>query len=147
MGNLSPDVLVRLLKPYFISRAETNRQDWTPTVTQSGSVTFTITHAHYSVIVNTVHLRARLAITGSGTGGNSVSIGGLPFTPLYDTGIIGTIMIIDAGTAFYVGALLFGSSSSLVGRAHGLGNNIGIAPNFALANGDTIDLVGTYERA
>lgn len=123
--------------------------DWTPTVTQSGNVTYNAgtSFARYLLIQNTVLFRANLAITGTGTTANTITIGGLPYSISNVAGIVGTIQILDSGTAFYVGALGVSSATSMAGRAHGLGSAIGVTPNFALANNDVIGIVGMYERA
>ena len=50
--------------------------DWTPTVTQSGSVTVTVTRAKYKLINKVCHLNVLLAITGAGTANNAIVIAG-----------------------------------------------------------------------
>lgn len=119
--------------------------DWTPTITQSVSVSFTNNFSRYAVIENTVIVRASLTVTSSGTGNNSIVIGGIPENAADNSGIAGTMAILDNGTAYYVGAL-FISGTTFLGRAHALGSAFGVAPNFALASGDIIYLVATYER-
>lgn len=129
-------------------RGEVGRwQDWTPTVTQSVSVTFTNTFARYIVIQKLVFFRARLGVTSAGTTGNAVIIGGLPFSFASVSGHVGTIRILDSGTGNYVGILAVNTATSVVGVADGLANVIGITPNFALASGDTITVEGAYEGA
>src|SRR5512138_2983596 len=51
---------------------------WTPTVTQSGAVTVTVTYARYCLVGKVCHVQARLAVTGSGTETNAIVIGGQP---------------------------------------------------------------------
>lgn len=122
-------------------------KDWAPTVTQSGSVTITIDFARYKLSADrTVEFRANINVTGTGTAANAVVIGGLPYAIRNVGGILGTIQILDTGTAYYVGALGVAGATSMAGRAHGLGSSIGITPNFALANGDEIAIEGKYER-
>lgn len=48
---------------------------YTPTLTQSGAVTKTVTYAKYAQIGKTVICNVSLAITGAGTGGNDITIG------------------------------------------------------------------------
>lgn len=124
--------------------------DWTPTITQSGNVTFTKTFARCILKDSgqTVLLRARLTVTGTGTATNAIIIGGLPYAAANTSGIIGVMAIFDIGGAgiYYVGALYI-SGTILVGRAHGLANPFGVTPSFGLASGDIVDIVGTYEVA
>lgn len=123
--------------------------DWTPTVTQSGAVTVTVTFARYVVQGNTVQLRASLAVTGTGTIANPVVIGGLPtpLSPVNVAGVVGEIRIFDSGTAFYVGSLEIFTATSFKGFAHLETDAIGVDPSFALANGDNISFQAAYERA
>lgn len=143
MSTRAADSTISELETSFLKR--TPWQDWTPTVTQGVAVTFNTTFARYVVLGDTVLFRARLAITSAGTIANAVIIGGLPLSIADASGIVGTIRIIDTGTANYVGALFVVSATTLEGVAHGLGLAMGVTPAFALANGDTIDLVGQYE--
>lgn len=53
-------------------------QDWTPTVTQSGAVSNTVLYAKYLVMGPITFFTAAIDITGSGTGGNAIVIGGQP---------------------------------------------------------------------
>lgn len=54
-------------------------QNWTPVITQSGTVTTTINQARYTKIGRLVVAYATLTVTGSGTGANDVVLSGLPF--------------------------------------------------------------------
>lgn len=125
--------------------------NWTPTVTQSGSVTVTVTYARYFTDGKLVHLIASLAVTGTGTANNAIVIAGIPsaIAPA-NTGfaVCGTIDIQDSGTAQYIGVLIAVGANDLRGTAHNAGGTyIGAGPNFALANGDIISFQATYERA
>lgn len=53
---------------------------WTPTITQSGSVTLTNDGSRYIRIGRAVWHWFHLTVTGSGTANNVVVLGGLPFT-------------------------------------------------------------------
>lgn len=123
--------------------------DWTPTITQSVSVTATVNFARYTIIGNTVITQARLAVTSAGTTNNAIIIGGMP-TAMSQANIpseIGIIIINNAGTGFYVGMLVVAAANDWRGRAHLETNYIGITPNFALASGDFIGFQAAYERA
>lgn len=128
-------------------------QAWTPTVTQSGSVTVTNTSSRYTRIGDTVHFHALLAVTGSGTGGNAVVVS-LPVTAATSGQAIGFGWITDssAGGPRYTGTAVAASTTTLqLVPDSGVGNytgNLGAA-NFTagLASGDTISVSGTYEAA
>ena len=49
-------------------------ETWTPTVTQSGSVTCTVTYAKYAQIQKLVVASAYLTVTGTGTANNPVLV-------------------------------------------------------------------------
>jgi hypothetical protein len=122
--------------------------DWTPTVTQSGSVSCTITEAKYCIIGKVCHIYADIAITGAGTGANAVIIGGLPAacipaSPIW-TGI-GTGRVYDTSTSTsYVGMLVSANPvTSLLISIDGAGS-FGANPNVALANGDDIRITAMY---
>lgn len=125
--------------------------DWTPTVTQTGSVALTITYAKYKIVNKICHVMANLVMTGSGTGGTVISVGGQPaaIQGFYAGSLvpIGTGIILDNGTAYYQGALVVPGAADWRMIAHGLGDYIGAAPSFALANTDIVSLVATYRVA
>lgn len=125
-------------------------QNWTPTVTQGVAVGITVDYARYVVLANTVIVQARLAITSAGTAGNAIVIGGIPAAVAPVRGgtfldVIGTMIVQDTGTAYYHGGLVSSGVTNWVAMAHN-GAQIGVAPNFALANGDYIGIQATYER-
>jgi len=124
--------------------------NWTPTVTQSGSVTIgTPTYCEYKIEKGLAFTWGRLPVTGSGTLNNAIVIGGVPaaIQPTEsgdDTYIIGECLIKDNGTLYYHGALVAVGASDWRIIAHGLGNYVGITPNFGLANGDEITFKALY---
>ena len=125
--------------------------DWTPTVTQSGSVTVTVNYATYVVDSSgKVTINCRLTVTGSGTAANLISIGGIPSNaqPKRFGGLttIGIATIQDSGTKTYGGLSVIATSASefrFIGFDQA--NFVGVSPNFALASGDTITFLITYE--
>lgn len=119
--------------------------DWTPTVTQSGSVSVTVSYAKYVAIGETIHLRVLLTVTGSGSAGNAIEVSAPSgMEPAYGGGIIGAGLINDSGTAQYLGVIVWNGSVMRV-RSDAAGY-IGVNPSFALASSDTISLVATYEK-
>lgn len=124
--------------------------DWIPTVTQGVSVTKTTTEAKYAVIGKTCHLYAKIAITGAGTAGQIITIGGIPTAAQITASVGSTIgigKVLDSATANYVGEIENTSTSTLVIVPHGLTSGVGITPSFALASGDAIGFSATYRIA
>lgn len=127
-------------------------QVYTPTLVQSGAVTFTSLGARYTQIGKTVIGEALLSVTGTGTASNDVRIG-LPVAALgggsglatgvgylYDASAFlayKAFVILDAAT--YV--TLLPTNTTTVGR---LGSDTFTA---ALASGDFISCQFTYEAA
>lgn len=122
---------------------------WTPTVTQSVSVTVTINHARYIVISDSVTLECRLTVTGAGTIGTNIIIGGLPFTILNASGYdsMGAGVVVNTGTTVYAGTVIAASATTVAIQAHSSTGVIGTTPSFALANTDVISFTAVYERA
>jgi hypothetical protein len=119
--------------------------DWTPVITQSGTVAHTKTYAKYVTKgTNIIKAWANLGITGSGTANNAIVISGLPETPAAN-GCYGAVWINDSGVGYYYGALLYIGSWQV--RAHLELGSIGVDPNFGLANGDAILLEVEYPYA
>jgi len=126
--------------------------DWMPTVTQSGAVAVTVNYARYVVMANMVVGQARLTVTGSGTAGNAIIIGGMPVLdqPVRNgsnVDIMGSMLVLDSGLAFYHGALVAVGGADWRGIAHNLANYIGITPSFGLVATDVIGIEFAYERA
>lgn len=132
---------------------ETKWTSWTPTVTQSGAVTCTVTFARYQIVGEIVHLRVQLDITGTGTTANAITIGGIPAaaTPVITTGSdlapLGMAVVLDQGTASYLGFLVASTATVWHIRDSNTRANIGVSPSFALANTDIIIFNATYSKA
>lgn len=118
--------------------------DWTPSLTQSGAVTKTVTQAKYVRLGPSLYyVQCHLDVTGSGTAGNDIVIGNLPGTPIAN-GIYGSGWIYDASTnTFFAGAVI-SISAGLRIRAHLETDDVGSDPSFALASGDVIGLMAIY---
>jgi hypothetical protein len=124
--------------------------DWTPTVTQSGSVAVTVTEAKYCLVGNICHIYARLVVTGSGTAANKISIGGQPAAARTTVTnlCIGSFWIWDASTGLhYSGGLFAPSATEWRMPGWGLADGWGYAPNVALAAGDMISFSATFRVA
>lgn len=122
-------------------------QDWTnytPTLTQSGTVSKTITRARYRRMDDICFVEIDLAVTGSGTAGVAVEIG-LPFSTGMATGsyLAGTGVITNASASSekYVGAPRVSGSSTftLQGAAQSVANPLGVDTfTEALASSDAV---------
>jgi hypothetical protein len=127
---------------------------WTPTVTQSGSVTVTVSAAAYSRLGRLIIGSCILSVTGSGTGANDVILS-LPVAAaggLVVNGVIGGGFIYDvSATSKYRGLVVVGASASqarMLGMGSSadayLGSNTFTA---GLASGDTVSMSFQYEAA
>lgn len=124
---------------------------YTPTLTQSGAVTKTVTYARYQRIGRMVTAEFLLSITGTGTAANAVSIG-LPFTAAQAANMAagsGYIFDTSAGVTFGGIAMLATTSTVVLqptsaDAAGALGVSVFAA---ALASGDSVSGSITYEAA
>lgn len=127
-------------------------QTWTPTLTQSGTVTHTATEARYVRTGTLVQAWGYLSVTGSGTTNNTVTVT-LPVTASGNaTGSVLGTAFIGAGGVVYVGVAQLASSTTLSFRvapgnaAASLGGtgSFGVNPNVGLANGDSVRFAIAY---
>jgi hypothetical protein len=146
IGNDTP-ALSSLISPAYGALTS-----WTPTVTQSGPVTVTVTYARYQRIGRKVKCWFKLDVTGSGTAANAVIIGGLPFTAASSGFVVGAGEINDVSVPSRFGALLFLGSTTTI-EFHSVGstandNRLGVTSFTAgLASGDIVDGCFEYEAA
>jgi hypothetical protein len=121
---------------------------WTPAVTQSGSVTVTVTDAKYWRVGRLVHAFAKLAVTGSGTAGNIVTVT-VPFTAAAANTFVGIGSIFDtSASTFYSGTARLQSTTVVAIIPHNATSYLGSAAFSAgLAAGDNVDISITYEAA
>jgi hypothetical protein len=125
---------------------------FTPTITQSGAVTKTVTYARYFRIGRLIIAQAKLDLTGAGTAANDVTISTLPATAAFGTTMeIGTGVIYDASaTLAYKATVMLVSTTQIRFRPANtttsgtLGSDTFTA---ALASGDVISFSIMYESA
>ena len=127
----------------FVNAPAVSIQNWTPVVVQSVGVTGTVSYAKYQKIGSTVQFWAQINILSAGTTANDITIAGLPFEPANNPLPIGMGYINDNGTGFYVGILRWLGSNMTI-RAHLETNDVGSDPSFALANGDALEVYGSF---
>lgn len=125
---------------------------WTPTVTQSGSVTVTNTRSRYARYGRTIHWSIELNVTGSGSAANIISIT-LPVTAASATSTAGSGVLVDLSAALKFGFIAeFQSTTAFVmqctdSSAAGRLGETGAPFAGGLASGDVIRASGTYEAA
>jgi hypothetical protein len=132
---------------------------FTPTVTQSGSVTGTV---NYGASIRTgrwIQGAIKFTVTGSGTASNTVVIGALPTTAASNIEVVGSAYIFDSSVpnvTFYVAYLAStttiqlvyvnaGATGALSTFVAGSGANSGFTAG--LASGDVISLNFMYEAS
>jgi hypothetical protein len=124
---------------------------WTPTLSQSGTVTCTVTHAKYARYGRFIVFYTALTATGTGTGAAAVTLS-LPTAAASSGHVIpGGGLLFDATANLNYPGVSYLSSTTAVAlvptTAPGNGV-IGIVEfTAALANGDLIQMSGAYEAA
>lgn len=126
-------------------------QTWTPTLTQSGAVTKTVTYASYVQIGKLIIAQCRLDVTGSGTSSNSIVVG-LPVTAVRSGSLafgVGEFGFWDASASqLFIGQARLISTTTIDAFRDSAGNSIGSStPTVALASGDVITISVIYEAA
>lgn len=138
-------------KTYILDnlRAIAEWTSYTPTVTQSGSVTKTVTYAKYRTFGGTTEVIVYLSLTGSGTTNNAITVS-LPTTCVTSTTLsVGSGFYLDSGTATYPIGVLIASTTTVnfLRQDTQPGNSFGQDPNFAAASGDVLRFHCVYENA
>jgi hypothetical protein len=126
---------------------------WTPTLTQSGTVTATVTSAVYGRWGRLIVGQFRLSVTGSGTGSNAVTVS-LPVTSARTSVPVGSGGIYDVSAVLnYTGNVSLNTTTTLGFEPQGVGvsaNLLGATGSgftAALASGDIIQAFFVYEAA
>jgi hypothetical protein len=120
---------------------------FTPTITQSGNVTFS-GPMRYTRIGRTVHANCALSVSGSGTAGNIVTVS-LPITANAALPVVGAAWIYDASTGTrYICTADLQSTTTVAFQHDTSGSSAwGAAPSIGLASTDQIRFGITYEAA
>lgn len=124
---------------------------FTPTLTQLGAVTKTVTYANYQRVGRLITAAVVLTVTGTGTGANSVLVG-LPVAAALSSNLaIGSGLLFDSSAALNYRAIVTLASATTVFLnpaastvSDVLGNTSFTA---ALAVSDIISYTVTYESA
>jgi len=120
---------------------------WTPTVTQSGTVTQTAV-ARYLKVGRLVIANCRITVSGTGTGGTAVAVS-LPVAAENSLHVVGTSWIYDANPGTRYVCTIDLASTTTVNFLHDTSGASawGASPNLALANADQIRFQAIYEAA
>lgn len=121
---------------------------YTPTLTQSATVTKTVTYANYMKIGRLVIAVVNLAVTGAGTSSNAVRVG-LPVDAVTTQLEIGGGIIYDtSANTMYTGEWAIATTTTVemhIDQASAA--SWGSSPTTALANGDIVRFHVMYEAA
>ena len=121
--------------------------DYTPTLTQSATVTKTISYARYCQFQKTVIVQVLLVATSAGTAAAEVAIG----LPLTATGALnranGTGFVYDASANIIYNMTSFLASTTTAKFYYQSGFGFGTSPAVTLANTDQLSFTFIYEAA
>ncbi len=127
---------------------------YTPTLTQSATVTKTVSYAKYTQVGKTVTFQVHLVVTGLGTANNAITIGLPPVTAATTQLMIGAGKIFDTSVGPNYPGLTYMSSTTTVQLIDPTAATTGVLLgqsgavfSAALAVGDTVDVSGIYEAA
>lgn len=126
--------------------------DWTPTVSQPGALTTTITYARYATFGKIAVVEAKIEVNSAGTAGAAIVVGGQPAAIQHGatnspSSIIGSGFVVDATGSFYNAVVASVGATDWRFWGYTVTSYIGISPSFALANTDVIAFHAAYERA
>ena len=122
---------------------------WTPTLTQSGTVTKTVNIANYWKIGRRVEGEVHMTATGAGGGSTDITVG-IPDTSVYSGSpsvVIGNGYVFDAsagGGTWYSGMLIQNTTTTAIFSVHNSLDQIGSSPTFTLASSDQISYQFRY---
>lgn len=122
-------------------------ETYTPTLTQGVTVSKTTVVARYCQFQKTVIVNIMLNPTSTGTIGSALTIG-LPIAARANNNqIVGSGFIYDNSPQFTYNVSAYLSSTTTFASLYQGGSPWGGSPNLAIANGDQIQFMITYEVA
>ena len=150
MANPFPFVAGSILEAAQLNGIGEAWTSYTPTV-KGGATTIgqTIVYAKYAVINKCVFVQALVTATSGGAASGAITFS-LPVTALTasDSRNIGTLFIKDSGTAFFMGAAMLTTTTTVMGLSYNSGGQMGAAsPTMTIASGDQISISVMYEIA
>ena len=126
---------------------------WVPQLYQNGNRTSTVVYSRYYVLGKYAFVQVKLTCTAVGTAGNAVTVTGIPaaIAPVnFDATLLaacGSGIVRRAAITNYDCTLSAASATDFQFITGANNGQVGVLPNFALANTDTISLVAVYEIA
>lgn len=151
-AQLNAELRDALLGAFSLGPPDLAWTGYTPTLTQTGAVTKTVTYAAYSRVGRMIMANAKLTVTGTGTAGSGILIG-LPVTAAQADGAIGSAYLFDTSANVVVKAVadlastttfaLYDSNTTSP-NVMGSGTSAFVA---ALAVGDVLSFQIVYEAA
>jgi hypothetical protein len=121
--------------------------DYTPTLTQGVAVSKTTVVARYCQFQKTVIVNIMMNPTSSGTGGSALTVG-LPIAARANNNqIVGQGFIYDNSPQFNYNVSAYLASTTTFNALYQGGSPWGTSPSLAIANGDQIQFMITYEVA
>jgi hypothetical protein len=118
--------------------------DYTPTLTQSATVSKTVYIARYCQIQKTVIVTIWVTCTSSGTAGQIVNLG-LPIAAKDSNVLMGSGFVYDSSANFMYNLLPTAAGGTNVTFFYQDGNNFGASPAITLANNDQLRFTFIYE--
>ena len=121
---------------------------YTPSLTQPGAISKTVTLARYAEVGKIVHGTVRLDVTGTGTTNNPIEVG-LPVTGQTGTDHVigGGLFYIASVALFYVLTVRTSSTTKAELWQADVPSPSQLGIGYPLASGDILDLHFTYEAA
>lgn len=121
---------------------------YTPTLTQGGNVSKTVTYARYIKLGRLVVAEMYLQVTGSGSSSTAIEVG-LPVTAAQSIVSTGTFRVYDASVPTNrTGIAVLANTGEVSGLMDNVTNYMGVAGfTAALASGDSVLVNVTYEAA
>ncbi len=127
--------------------------DYTPTWTQSTTITKTVNFARYTQFGKMVHVSVKMTATGSGTATNNIAIG-LPVTASANNFVMGSAMHLDESTAnddIRTFIAVYNTSSSVIfmntASFNGTHQYFGVNQSITIASGDVMWMSLIYEAS
>lgn len=148
-AQLNAELRDALLGAFPLGPPDTAWTSYTPTLTQPGAVTKTVTYAKYQRVGRLIVANGLLTCTGTGTAANQVAVG-LPVAAAQAANMpAGSLYIFDASAGlFYNAVLSLTTTTTGVGFVNASGNALGVNSfTAALAAADIVGFSAIYESA
>lgn len=122
-------------------------QNWTPTLWQGGNVAITSNLSRYFQLGPLAFVTWSFQVNGTGVASNHIEIRDLPIAISANANAQGISKFTEAGVAHWVGMCYKQNSTTIIHQTDGVGNLLGLTPNFVLGAGDNTQGTIMYEAA